>query len=77
MENRENSEPDIVAVKRDKPSSRFHGKVHLISASMIKEKDDSGRVVVHWPKKGKGKKAEVWEGTLEATTKEECAEPKG
>ena len=70
---------DMVPIKWDRPGSRYHGVVHFVAASMVKEGDGPGRVVVMWPRKGK--EPEKWIGTRvddpDATsTSEQPGEPK-
>ena len=51
----------LVAVKWDRPGSRFHGVVHSVPHDLVDHTGEEGRVVVWWPRRAGGKK---WAGHL-------------
>ena len=57
-------EKELIAVKWNRPGSRFHGVVHLVSKAIVTPATGGAGtdVVVLWPRKGKP--ADRWEGVL-------------
>lgn len=54
---------DLVAVRWNRPGHRHNNVVHLVSKTIVAaHPDGNGRVIVHWPRKGK--EPELWEGVL-------------
>lgn len=51
---------EMVPVRWERPGSRYHCVIHLVSTSLVKGMNDH-EVVVMWP--CKGKEPESWVGT--------------